>query len=187
VYPFTKLSFMRLESVAVFCGSKTGNNPLFLQHAAELGRHLALLKLKLVYGGGKVGLMGAIADAVLQNGGTAMGVIPKVLIEREVQHEGLTELAVVPDMHSRKRMMYDMSDAAIILPGGMGTLDELFEMVTWNQLKIHDKKIYILNSGGFYDHLYSHLHQLEKEDFLYEPVGERLILCHTPVEIFNKL
>ncbi len=178
---------MKIESVAVFCGSKTGNNPLFLQHAIELGRHLALLKLKLVYGGGKVGLMGAIADAVLQHGGTAMGVIPKVLIEREVQHEGLTELAVVPDMHSRKKMMYDMSDAAIILPGGMGTLDELFEMVTWNQLKIHDKKIYILNSGGFYDHLYSHLYQLEKEDFLYEPVGERLILCHTPVEIFNKL
>jgi len=178
---------MMIESVAVFCGSRPGNNPLFLQHASELGRHLAMLSLKLVYGGGKVGLMGAVADAVLQNGGTVMGVIPKVLTDREVQHDGITELAVVPDMHSRKKMMYDMSDAAIILPGGMGTLDELFEMVTWNQLGIHDKKIYVLNSGGFYDHLYSHLRHLEKEDFLYEPVGERLIMCQTPVEIFNKL
>lgn len=178
---------MTIESVAVFCGSKAGNNPLFLQHAAELGRHLALLNLRLIYGGGKVGLMGAVANAVLQHGGTVMGVIPKVLTDREVQHDGITELAVVPDMHSRKKMMYDMSDAAIILPGGMGTLDELFEMVTWNQLGIHDKKIYILNSGGFYDHLHGHLRHLEKEDFLYEPVGERLIFCHTPVEIFNKL
>src|SRR5882724_2999385 len=152
---------MTIESVAVFCGSKNGNNPLFRQHATELGKHLAYLNLKLVYGGGKVGLMGAIADAVLENGGTAMGVIPKMLIEREVQHEGLTELAVVPDMHSRKKMMYDMSDAAIILPGGMGTLDELFEMLTWNQLKIHDKKIYVLNSDGFYNHLLKHLRHLQ--------------------------
>jgi len=94
---------------------------------------------------------------------------------------------VVPDMHSRKKMMYDMSDAAIVLPGGFGTLDELFEMLTWNQLKIHDKKIYILNSAGFYSHLINHLRSLEKEDFLYEPVEERIILCNTPVELFNKI
>src|ERR1700733_3788597 len=99
---------MTIDSVAVFCGSKTGSNPIFMQHAAELGKHLAMLKLKLVYGGGRKGLMGAIADAVLENGGTVMGVIPKVLTEWEHQHEGLTELAVVPDMHSRKKMMYDM-------------------------------------------------------------------------------
>ena len=178
---------MTIESVAVFCGSKHGNNPLFTQHAVELGKHLAMLKLKLVYGGGKKGLMGVLADSVLQNGGSVMGVIPKVLTEWEHQHEGLTELAVVPDMHSRKKMMYDMSDAAIILPGGMGTLDELFEMVTWNQLKIHDKKIYVLNSAGFYNHLFNHMRQLEKEDFLYEPVEERIILCNTPVEVFNKI
>jgi uncharacterized protein (TIGR00730 family) len=178
---------MTIESVAVFCGSKNGNNPLFAQHAVELGKHLAMLRLKLIYGGGKKGLMGTLADAVLQNGGAVMGVIPKVLIEWEHQHEGLTELAVVPDMHSRKKMMYDMSDAAIILPGGMGTLDELFEMMTWNQLKIHDKKIYVLNSGGFFNHLINHLRHLEKEDFLYEPVEERIILCNTPVEVFNKI
>jgi uncharacterized protein (TIGR00730 family) len=178
---------MTIDAVAVFCGSKNGNNPLFMQHAAELGKHLAMLKLKLVYGGGKKGLMGAIADAVLDNGGTVMGVIPKVLIEWEQQHERLTELAVVPDMHSRKKMIYDMSDAAIILPGGFGTMDELFEMLTWNQLKIHDKKIYILNSAGFYNHLFHHLRHAAKEDFLYEPVEQRIVLCNTPIELFNKI
>ena len=178
---------MKIQTVAVFCGSKDGNNPIFKQHTAELGKHLALLNLKLVYGGGKKGLMGTIADAVLENGGTVMGVIPKVLTEWEHQHEGLTELAVVPDMHSRKKMMYDMSDAAIVLPGGFGTLDELFEMLTWNQLKIHDKKIYLLNSGGFYNHLFIHLQHLDKEGFLYDPLEQRLILCNTPIELFNKI
>ncbi len=178
---------MTIESVAVFCGSKNGNNPLYLEHASELGKYLAMLNLKLVYGGGKKGLMGAVADAVLAHGGTVMGVIPKVLTEWEHQHLGLTELAIVPDMHSRKKMMYDMSDAAVILPGGFGTLDELFEMVTWNQLKIHDKKIYILNSAGFYSHLINHLRHLEKENFLYEPVEERIILCNSPQEVFNKI
>jgi uncharacterized protein (TIGR00730 family) len=178
---------MKIEAVAVFCGSKKGTNPLYIQHAAELGKYLAMLKLKLIYGGAKEGLMGAVADAVLNNGGTVMGVIPKVLTEFEHQHVGLTELAVVPDMHSRKKMMYDMSDAAVILPGGYGTLDELFEMLTWNQLKIHDKKIYLLNSGGFYSHLINHLRYLEKEDFLYEPVEERIVLCNTPIELFNKI
>lgn len=182
-----KTSIMKIEAVAVFCGSKTGNNPLFMAHAVELGRYLALLSMKLVYGGGKTGMMGAVADSVMSHGGTVMGVIPKILTEWEHQHLGLTELAVVPDMHSRKKMMYDMSDAAVVMPGGFGTLDELFEMLTWNQLKIHDKKIYVLNSGGFYSHLINHLHHLQKEDFLYEPLEERLILCNTPIEVFNKI
>ncbi len=178
---------MQIEAVAVFCGSKKGKNPLYMEHAAELGRYLAMLNLRLIYGGAKEGLMGAVADAVLGNGGTAMGVIPKILSGFEHQHQGLTDLAVVPDMHSRKKMMYDMSDAAVILPGGFGTLDELFEMLTWNQLKIHDKKIFILNSAGFYSHLVNHLHHLEKEDFLYESIEQRIILCNTPVEVFNKI
>lgn len=181
------MSTMKIESVVVFCGSKAGNNPLFAQHTAELGRLIAVLDLKLVYGGGKVGLMGIIADAVLANGGRVMGVIPKVLTEWEHQHEGLTELAIVPDMHTRKKMMYDMCDAAIVLPGGFGTLDEFFEMLTWNQLKIHDKKIYVLNSSGFYNHLISHCKQLEKEGFLYEDLVDRIIFCDTPVEIFNRI
>jgi uncharacterized protein (TIGR00730 family) len=176
---------MKINSVAVFCGSKEGNHPIYMQHATELGRLIAVLKLKLVYGGGKRGLMGAVADGVLQYDGTVMGVIPKVLTDREHQHDGLTELAIVSDMHSRKKMMYDMCDAAIILPGGFGTLDELFEMLTWNQLKIHDKKIYFLNSNGFYNHLIKHLKYTHKEGFLYESLEQRIIFCNTPVEIFN--
>jgi len=178
---------MKIQSVAVFCGSREGKNALFMKHAVELGKLIAVLKLKLVYGGGKQGLMGALAGSVLANGGKVLGVIPKILVEWEQQHEGLSELAIVPDMHSRKKMLYDMSDAAIVLPGGFGTLDELFEMVTWNQLKIHDKKIYILNSGGFYNHLYQHLKLMQMEGFLYEPLKERIIICDNPIELFNKI
>lgn len=178
---------MKIESVVVFCGSKTGQNPLFMQHAAELGKLIAVLNLRLVYGGGKKGLMASIANAVLEHGGSVMGVIPKILTEFEHQHNGLTELFVVPDMHTRKKMMYEMCDAAIVMPGGFGTLDELFEMLAWNQLKIHDKKIYVLNTDGFYNHLKLHLLQMQKEGFLYEEVEERIIFCNTPVEIFNKI
>lgn len=178
---------MNIQSVAVFCGSRAGVNPLFAQHAAELGKLIAVLDLKLVYGGGSNGLMGVVADEVLKNEGKVIGVIPKVLIEWEAQHKTLKELTIMPDMHSRKKMMYDLCDAAIILPGGFGTLDELFEMLTWNQLKIHEKKIYILNSGGFYSHLIHHMKLMEKEGFLYEALEERVIICSTPVEIFNKI
>jgi uncharacterized protein (TIGR00730 family) len=178
---------MTLRSVAVFCGSRTGNNPIFAKHAVELGKLIATLKLKLIYGGGGKGLMGLVADAVLAGGGEVMGIIPELLISWEHQHKGLTELAIVPDMHTRKKMMYDRSDAAVILPGGFGTLDECFEMLTWNQLKIHSKKIFVLNSGGFYNHLLSHLRQLEKEGFLYDPLEQRMIFCETPIEVFNRL
>jgi hypothetical protein len=178
---------MKIESVVVFCGSKAGRNPVYMKHAAELGKLIAVLNLRMVYGGGNKGLMGAIADAVLANGGKVMGVIPKILTEWEHQHEGLTELFVVPDMHTRKKMMYEMCDAAIVMPGGFGTLDELFEMLTWNQLKIHDKKIYVLNTEGFYNHLRLHLQHLKKEDFLYEALEERIVFCDTPVEVFNKI
>jgi len=178
---------MEIQSVAVFCGSRPGDNPLYAKHAAELGKLIAVLNLKLIYGGGSTGLMGIVADAVLAGEGAVMGVIPEVLVEWEHQHKGLTELAIVPDMHIRKKMMYDRCDAAIVLPGGFGTLDELFEMVTWNQLKIHNKKIYILNSGGFYHHLLYHMRHLEKEGFLYDPLEETMIFCETPVEVFNRL
>jgi uncharacterized protein (TIGR00730 family) len=178
---------MNIESVAVFCASKNGTNPIYLQHAADVGKHISTLNLKLIYGGGNVGLMGALANGALQHGGQIIGVIPKVLVDWERQHQGLSELVVVPDMHSRKKMMYDLCDAAIILPGGFGTLDELFEMLTWNQLKIHSKKIYILNSGGFYKHLIAHLKVLEKEELLYDRLDDRVIVCENPVELFNKI
>jgi len=178
---------MDIRSVAVFCGSKTGKNPVFAQHAHELGRFIAMLKLKLIYGGSNKGLMGILADAVLANEGEIMGIIPEMLIEWEHQHQGLSELAIVPDMHIRKKMIYERADAAIVMPGGFGTMDELFEMLTWNQLKIHDKKIYVLNSDGFYNHLLKHLRLSQKEGFLYDPIEERIMFCDSPVELFNKI
>jgi uncharacterized protein (TIGR00730 family) len=178
---------MNIQSVAVFCGSRTGNNPIFARHAKELGKLIAMLKLKLVYGGGNKGLMGILADSVLEHDGQIMGIIPEMLIQWESQHKGLTELAIVPDMHTRKKMIYERADAAIVLPGGFGTMDEFFEMLTWNQLKIHDKKIYVLNSDGFYDHLLKYLKHVQAEGFLYEPLEERILFCNTPVAIFNKI
>jgi uncharacterized protein (TIGR00730 family) len=178
---------MNIESVAVFCGSHKGNNPLYVQHVKELGKLLAMLKVKLVYGGGQKGLMGTLADSVLKHEGRIMGIIPELLVEWEAQHKGLTELAVVPDMHTRKKMIYDRCDAVIVLPGGFGTMDELFEILTWNQLKIHNKKIYILNTDGFYNHLQKHIQMMEKEGFLQNEMFDSIYFCTTPVELFNKL
>lgn len=178
---------MKITSVAVFCGSKHGNNPLYAEHTAELGKLIGLLKLKLVYGGGSTGLMGLVADTSLANGATVIGIIPELLKARERHHQGISELHIVADMHVRKRMMYEKADAAIILPGGFGTLDELFEMLTWNQLRIHSKKIYVLNTAGFYDHLLQHLLTLEKEGFLYDPVDERIVFCASPADLMNHI
>lgn len=176
---------MAIQSIAVFCGSKNGNNPVFQQHAATLGVLLAQRQIKLIYGGGSAGLMGVIADTVMQQGGEVMGFIPKLLLEWEVQHRGITELIICDDMHERKRRIYSVSDAAIILPGGFGTLDELFEIVTWNQLTIHDKQIYILNSAGFYDHLAAHIERMKKEGFLYEEAIKRITFIREPEELFT--
>ncbi len=176
-----------IHSIAVFCGSKNGVNPLFMEHAIQLGKILAGNNVSLIYGGGNVGIMGTIADAVMDNGGKAIGVIPQVLVEWERQHNALSELLVVDDMHTRKKKMYELCDAAIILPGGFGTLDELFEMVTWNQLSIHDKQIFILNSGGFYFHLLAHIQRMTEEKFLYEEAQKRLTVINEPSEIISFL
>jgi uncharacterized protein (TIGR00730 family) len=178
---------MQIRSVAVFCGSKNGNNPLFARHTVELAKYIGALQLKLIYGGGSKGLMGLMADTALAEGVDVIGIIPELLTEWEHQHKGLTQLEIVPDMHTRKKMMYLRSDAAIILPGGFGTLDEFFELLTWNQLKIHNKKIYVLNTAGFYAHLLDHLHQLEKEGFLYDRVDDRIVVCDNPTEVFKQL
>lgn len=174
---------MSLRSLAVFCGSKNGNNPLFKKHTVELGRLMVKHQVTLVYGGGNVGIMGLIADEVMNNGGRVIGVIPQVLVAWERQHTSISELFVVDDMHSRKKKMYDLCDAAVILPGGFGTLDELFEMVTWNQLSIHDKLIFILNSGGFYNHLIAHIRQMQEENFLYEEAQKRIIILNQPTDL----
>jgi hypothetical protein len=173
--------------IAVFCGSKTGTDPQYLADAAHLGEQLANNGFDIVYGGSSVGIMGAVANAAISNGAKVFGVIPEVLVAWEKQHEGLTELIITKDMHIRKKTMYDMCAAAIILPGGFGTLDELFEMLTWNQLSIHDKKIYLLNTAGFYDHLILHLESLETKGFLYDPIWTRLKHYNHPIELVDTI
>lgn len=177
----------KINKLAIFCGSKTGSNNLYEKQAKELATILAEKKIELIYGGGKSGLMGVVADTVMERGGIVRGVIPQVLINWEHQHEGISELLIVEDMHVRKRKLYELCDGAIILPGGFGTLDELFEILTWNQLAIHDKKVFILNSGGFYNHLLEHLQHLENEGFLYGKLSEVITILDTPEDLRNDL
>ena len=172
-----------IKSIAVFCGSKSGKNPLYIEQAALLGNYLAKEKIKLIYGGGSVGIMGAIANAVMQNNGEVIGIIPQLLVEWEQQHDTITELIVVEDMHVRKKVIYEKSDAVIILPGGNGTLDELFETITWNTLKIHQMKVFILNVAGFYNNLLAHLDTMFEEGFLYEDWRQRIIVCEDAEEV----
>lgn len=178
---------MQIGSVVVFCGSKSGKNDLYVEHSKQLGHLLASHKLKLIYGGGSVGIMGAIANSVLDNGGEVVGIIPKLLVEWEQQHNHLTELHITEDMHARKKLLYEMADAAIILPGGYGTLDELFELITWNNLKIHQKKVYILNTANFYNAIIQHIELMQQEGFLYENWQERIVVCTTPADLVNKI
>jgi uncharacterized protein (TIGR00730 family) len=178
---------MKINSLAVFCGSKNGNNPVYIKHAKKLGTLLAKKNITLIYGGGSTGIMGAVADAMMESGGKVIGVITKKLVDWEHQHEGITDLSIVDDMHIRKQKMYDLCDAAVILPGGVGTLDEFFEMVTWNQLSIHDKKIYIINSDNFFDFLLKHIQQMEKQGFLYESVLERITVLDEPEQLLEYL
>ena len=178
---------MVINSIAVFCGSNSGINPLFTEHAKQLGHILAKKNIALIYGGGNRGLMGTVANAVLEKNGKVIGIIPELLTKWEVQHETITELIVVDDMHIRKRMLYEKCDAAIILPGGIGTLDEFFEMLTWNQLKIHDKKIFLLNTDGFYDSLLEHIKRMQTEKFLHEQIENRVTLLHEPGSLINYL
>ena len=171
---------MKINSLAVFCGSKSGNNPVYTEHAKELGNLLAKNNITLIYGGGSTGIMGAVADSMMENGGKVIGIITKKLVDWEHEHQGITDLSIVDDMHIRKQRMYDLCDAAVILPGGVGTLDEFFEMVTWNQLSIHDKEIYIINSDNFFDPLLKHIEQMEKHGFLYESVLQRITVLNEP-------
>jgi uncharacterized protein (TIGR00730 family) len=175
------------KSVAVFCGSNKGNDPIYMQHAKELGNLLCEHGIKLIYGGGNTGLMGAIANAVLDNGGEVIGVIPEMLTTMERQHLKITKLHIVDSMHTRKKMMYDLCDAAIVLPGGNGTLDEMFEMVTWNGLSIHDKKIILLNTAGYYNNLIGHINTMQVAGFLHNDWRETLAVYQTPDAIFGDL
>lgn len=162
------------KRVAVYCGSSQAVDPVHLDLAFAAGRALAENGITVVYGGGRIGLMGKVADAALAHGGKVIGVIPTRLQSAEVAHDGLTELIVVDSMHARKQLMVGLSDAVIALPGGYGTLDELFEAVTWKQLGYHDKPVVLLDDSGYYDDLLRFLARAERERFL--RAGHRQLL-----------
>lgn len=176
-----------MKALAVFCGSRSGKDPLYMTHARQLGERMAQHGITLIYGGGSVGLMGAVADGVMDAGGKVIGVIPEVLMAWEQDHKNITELKVVADMHVRKKLMYELCDAAVILPGGFGTLDELFEMLTWNQLNIHDKRIFVLNTSGFYDAMLAHARVMEDQEFLYDKLEDRITVVSDVDELFRSI
>ena len=158
---------MHLRSICVYCGSNAGAKPAYAERAMALGDRIAKQGLSLVYGGGNVGLMGVVADAVLQAGGEVTGVMPKQLVDWEVAHRGVTRLEVVGSMHERKARMFDLSDAFVALPGGFGTLDEMFEMLTWRQLGLGDKPCAFLDVDGFYAPLIAMMDRMVEERFLH--------------------
>ncbi len=165
-----------MRRVCVYCGSRAGSDPRFAAKAAEFGKRLALEGLTLVYGGGNVGLMGVLADAALANGGQVIGVIPAQLVKWEVAHQGLTRLDVVASMHERKARMFDLSDAFVALPGGFGTLDEMFEMLTWRQLGFGDKPCALLDVDGFFSPLVGMVDRMVDRSFV--PAKDRRDLWH---------
>ncbi|HVB04410.1 MAG TPA: TIGR00730 family Rossman fold protein [Chitinophagaceae bacterium] len=180
-------SIPSIGSMAVFCGSSPGKNPEFAIQARSLGVLMAEAHIRLVYGGGRTGLMGILADTVLESGGEVTGIIPVFLNTDERKHERLTELIEVSTMHERKSLIYDKSEAVIMLPGGYGTLDEFFEIITWNQLSLHRKIAGILNVCGFYDHLSRHLLGVEEEGFLHAPRMSKIYIANTSRALLGKM
>ncbi|HKI02712.1 MAG TPA: TIGR00730 family Rossman fold protein [Thermoanaerobaculia bacterium] len=158
-----------MNALCVFCGSNPGADPAYAEAAADLGRALAERGVTVVYGGGRVGLMGVLADAALASGGAVTGVIPEALATKELAHEGLTDLRVVGSMHERKALMSELADGFIALPGGIGTLEEWFEVWTWSQLGFQPKPCGMLNVAGYYDHLLAFLDHMTAQRFLSEP------------------
>lgn len=178
---------MTLHSICVFCGASPGAQPIYRQAAENLGRHLAEQGLRLIYGGGAVGLMGVVADAALAAGGEVIGIIPQSLERAEIGHPGLTRLEVVDGMHARKARMAELSDAFIALPGGLGTLEELFEVWTWGQLGYHRKPLGLLDVGGFYSTLGEFLDHLVSEGFVRSQHRAMLQLGESPHALLQLL
>jgi uncharacterized protein (TIGR00730 family) len=164
-----------MRRVCVFCGSRTGGESIYAEQARLLGLELSTRGMELVFGGGHIGLMGILADAILACGGRAIGVIPQALVDKELAHERLTELHVVQSMHERKAVMADLSDAFLALPGAYGTADELFEILTWSQLGLHSKPVGLLNVAGFFTSMLDWLDRAVKEGFL-KPNHRHLLL-----------
>ena len=175
-----------MKRICVFCGSNGGADPVFLKTAKIVGEFLARENIELVYGGGRVGLMGKIADAVLANGGRVIGAIPAALDKKEIAHKGLTELHVVNSMHERKALMAELADGFIALPGGFGTFEEFCEIVTWAQLGIHQKPCALLNVNGFYDHLIAQFDYSAANDFI-SAEHRKLVLVENEIEKLYEL
>lgn len=176
-----------MKTVCVYCGSSSGARLEYLEAATSLGSRLARYGKRLVYGGACVGVMGRVADAVLENGGEVVGVIPQGLMERDLAHQGLTQLHVVATMHERKAMMAELSDAFIALPGGIGTFEELFEILTWAQLGIHHKPCGLLNVAGYYDPLLVFLDHSVQEGFLAPEHRSLLLVENEPEALLKRL
>ena len=175
----------QLDSICVYCGSAEGADAVYSNAARSLGRELAARKLRLVYGGAGIGLMGILADAVLEAGGTAVGVLPKNLFRKEVMHESLTQMILVDSMHERKAKMEDLADGFIAMPGGLGTLEELLEILTWSQLGMHGKPCSVLNVNGYYDQLAGFLDHCVHEGFIRPVHREMLIIESNPLALLD--
>lgn len=178
---------MQVKSMCVFCGASVGNDPAFAEASHELGAMMAERGIRLIFGGGHVGMMGLVADAVLGAGGEAVGVIPEHLVEREVGHDRLTALHVVDTMHSRKQKMFELSDAFAVLPGGIGTLDETFEILTWRQLGLHDKPIVLLSVAGYWRPFEEQVGAIVKAEFAPTAAAELFAVAASPKELFELL
>lgn len=176
-----------MKRITVFCGSSFGNEAIYKEQATLLGQTLAKHNIELVYGGANVGLMGAVADGVLNEGGKVIGVLPDFLRSKEIAHLGLTELILVESMHERKTKMNDLCDGVIALPGGFGTLEELFEMVTWAQLGLHKKPIAVLNINGFYDSLIELTNTMVEKGFLKNVNQEMLLVSDNIDDLLDKM
>ena len=174
-------------SVAVYCGSRFGDRPAYTDSARTLGRLIAEAGGCVVYGGGRVGLMGSVADAALAAGGCVVGVIPQALLDREVGHAGLTELHVVQTMHERKQLMAERADAFIALPGGIGTLEEIYEVWSWQQLGYHDKPVALLNVEGYYDALLEFMRVSHERGFVSAPQYHALLVDDDPARLLARL
>jgi uncharacterized protein (TIGR00730 family) len=173
--------------IALYCGSRSGNKAIYQEKAIALAKGIADHGLGIVYGGASIGLMGQVADTVIENGGEVVGVIPEFMLDYEIAHNNLTELHVVQSMHERKAMMADRASAFIALPGGLGTFEEILEVATWGQLNQHQKPMILYNVNGFYDHLIQQLDHAVLEGFLPPQHRAKLIVCQSSQQIFNAL
>lgn len=178
---------MKMKSIAVFCGSSSGSKDYYYEQAFNLGKKLAHLEIDMIYGGSNAGLMGAVANGALSEGGKVVGVIPEFLVDKELAHNGITELILVKSMHERKYKMNELCDGVIALPGGYGTLDELFEMLTWGQLGLHKKPVALYNIHGYYNALINLVQHMVSSGFLKESNQKMLLINEDPDTLLKEM